>query len=211
MSAAIAPIPQSDRRGDPRALIAMTALVMADQKPVTEHLTCDLSAGGVRLCGVPLARPGSEIEVTLQMRDRCVRTAGRLLRIGSRHGKPDFAIQFVDLDASDEDAIQDVVLEALSRRERRSILLLKNQPEVRWAGWSWLDPLTPICSTAMTPLLAIQQLYEHAIEIGILNRSGDSRLAQQWMELAPEISWRAIDRAGRLHAIGSDRRRVSLL
>ena len=117
----------------------------------------DLSTGGVRLCGLPRARVGDEVGVRLQLpRDR-VYTRGYLLRVGSSAESPDFAIEFFRLSAKAEDAIHDAVIEALSHPEHRSLLLVGEQnpygPE-----WEWLDPVSPICATATTPLEAVQCL-----------------------------------------------------
>ena len=190
----------SDMRADPRALIGASALVMTGGK-ATEHVTYDLSAGGVRLCGLPVAQVGEQVRVLLQLprgRGR-VRAEGRLLRLGTTDGCPDFAIQFVHLAARAEDAIHNAVADALSRSNRRSILLLKGRDQPHWSGWDWLGPMMPICTTATTLPGAAECLGREAVEIGILSPEDRRAPTSDWIESYPKISWRSIDSAGRLH------------
>jgi hypothetical protein len=184
----------------PRAQVCARALVISEGKPATEHMTYDLSTGGTRLCGQPLATVGDELQVLLQLPEGEVRASGQLLRVGSVAGAPDFAIQFAQLEPRDEDAIQDAVLDALTHPDRRSVLLLQNGPDLRWPGWGWLRPVSPICAAAVTPLDAVRCLQEHAIAMAILGRHpGHGPRACQWSEALPELPWRTIDPVGRLH------------
>ncbi len=150
---------------------------MKVEKKATEQVTYDLSAGGVRLCGLPLARVGDEVRVLLQLpRGRgLVRASGRLLRLGETDGQPDFAIQFVHLAPRDEDAIHSAVAKALSEPDRRSILLL----EERRSGCDWLRPVTPIRTAVTTSLEAVEYLRKKAPRsgswaLGILGRGPPS-------------------------------------
>ncbi len=140
------PVDHPNRHRDPRALVCATALVLANGQ-ASEHMTYDLSAGGVRLCGVPHAQVGDEVWVQLELARGRVRARGRLLRLGSADAQPDFAIEFVDLAARDEDAIQDAVLEALSDSDRRSILLAQREEEPGWTPCFDSMPGSAVAST----------------------------------------------------------------
>jgi hypothetical protein len=169
-------------------------------------MTCDLSAGGVRLCGRPLAQIGDEVGVLLRLPERSIRAVGRVLRMGRTRGRPDFAIEFADLEPHDEDAIHDAVVEALAAPEYRSVLIFQGEHDSRWPGWEWLRPLFPICALATTPLEAMQCLQEYAIEIAIVDTSGPAPRAADWNEAIPGLPWRTIDGAGRLRGLGRDAR-----
>ena len=200
MTTALIPIPQTEYRRTPRALVCASALVMTEGKPATEQMVYDLSTGGVRLCGLPHARIGDEVRVRLQLPREWVGARGHLLRVGSAE-KPDFAIEFADLSAGAEDAIHDAVVEALAHPNRRSLLLVQGERNPYWIGWNWLDPVSPICATATTPLEAVERLEEHRCDVGIVG-SGDRRTQDlEWIEMYPEVYWRALDNAGCLHPV----------
>jgi hypothetical protein len=169
-------------------------------------MTYDLSAGGVRLCGQPLARIGDEVEVSLRLPETCIHTRGRVLRLGLTDGRPDFAISFADLSPDDEDAIHNLVLESLSAPGYRSVLLFQSQHDPHWPGWDWLRPLLSICTLATTPLEVVQCLHEYHIGLAILDSAGPAPRAADWNQALPELTWRTIDRAGRLHRFGRDAR-----
>ena len=190
-----------DRRREPRALVCARVFVMANGE-ATEHMTYDLSVGGVRLCGLPRAQVGDEVSVLLQLPWARVRAQGRLLRRGSIDGRPDFAIQFVDLEANDEDAIQDAMVDALSHPERRSLLLLQREEGFNSpACFAWLNPVSAISATAATSLEGVRCLEKHPIDMGILSSAGYAVQDSEWSEEHPEVSWRSIDYAGRLHPV----------
>ena len=194
--------PQIDRRSNPRALVCATALVETSGKRVTEHLTCDLSAGGVRLCGRPRALVGEQVGILLRLGKRQVRAWGELLRVGETAGTPDFAVRFVHISANAEDVIQDAVVQALARPSRRSILLLQSEGKPPSSNWDWLEPLSPICATATTALVALRYLEEHAIRMGILDTLEGPPQGPEWIDCYPEIPWRAVDELGRLNVVG---------
>ncbi len=197
------PVDHPNRYRDPRALVCATALVLANGR-ASEHMTYDLSAGGVRLCGVPHAQVGDEVWVRLELARGRVRARGRLLRLGSADAQPDFAIQFVDLAARDEDSIQDAVLEALSNPDRRSILLVQREEEPGWTPcFDWLAPVSPICATAITELGVVQCLQEHRIEIGILGVGGDWARDSERNAAHSAVSWRMIDYGCRHHPVAT--------
>ena len=187
------------------ASLAPSSLSARANEKVSEHITYDLSVGGIRLCGLPCAQVGDEVRVRLQLPQARVRARGRLIRRGSTDGRPDFAIQFVDLEASDADAIHEaVVVESLSQPQRRSLLLLQreggfNSP----ACFAWLNPVSAICATAATSLEAVQCLEEQPIDMGILSAPGHAVQDSEWSEAHPEVSWRTIDDAGRLHPVAT--------
>ena len=202
METALIPIPQTDRRSVPRALVCASAVVLTEGKPATEHIVYDLSTGGVRLCGLPRAQVGDEVWVSLQLpRDRvCAR--GCLLRVGSSAERPEFAIEFIEPSARAESAIHDAVVEALSHPDRCSVLLVQREEE-RYGppGVDWLDPISPICATARTSFEAVEYLEEHPFDVGIVGSGGHGTLDSEWIEMYPEVCWRSIDHAGRLHPV----------
>ena len=199
-TAMMIPRPQTDRRRPPRALVCASALLMTEGNTATEHMVYDLSAGGVRLCGLPRAQVGDEVRVRFQFPRAQACAWGRLLRRGWANGSPDFAIEFFNVSADAEDAIHDAVVDALSQLNCRSLLLV--QREGGWpACFDWLEAVSPICATAITSLGAVQCLEEHPIEMGILSTAGRGVRDFEWSEAHPEISWRTIDDAGRLHPL----------
>jgi len=190
---------QSNRRHAPRAHVCARALVMTEGTPAAEYMARDLSTGGIRLCGQPLATVGYEVTLLIQLPESEVRVRGQLLRIGATDGKPDFAVRFAQLQLRDEDAIGAAVEDALDHPGRRSLLLLQNGPGPWWPGWHWLQPVAPICATAITPLAALECIHQHPIAMGIMSRWTGLR-ASEWEEALPELPWRFIDRVGRLHS-----------
>ena len=202
-TAMMIPRPQTDRRSAPRGLVCASTLVMTEENTATEHMVYDLSTGGVRLCGLPRAQVGDEVRVRLQLPWARVRARGRLLRRGWSNGSPDFAIEFFNLSAGAEDAIHDAVVDALSRPNCRSLLLVQREGE-RPACFDWLEAVSPICATAITSLGAVQCLEEYPIEMGILSPAGGRGVRDfWWSEAHPEVSWRTIDDAGRLHPVAT--------
>jgi hypothetical protein len=175
-------------------------VVVHEEKPATEHMVYDLSVGGVRLCGLPRARIGDRVTVRLRLPGDVVVAPGRLLRAGTIARIPDLAIEFSDLSSRAEDSIHDAVVDALSRPEHRSILLIQEGRERCWPGWHWLDPISPICDTAATPLEALQHLATQSIRVGIVSAS-DRMAARFWGEIHPEIAWRALEEMGCLRSV----------
>lgn len=197
METALIPIPQ---RSAPRALVCASALVLTEGRPATEHMVRDLSEGGIRLCGLPRAQVGDEVWVRLQLpRDR-VFARGTLLRVGSSAERPAFAIEF---SARAEYAIPDAVVEALSHPDRRSLLLVQSERNSTRSGWEWLDPVSPICAAATTPLEAVQCLEGNHFDLGIVGSGGHGTQDSEWIEMYPEVCWRTIDDAGRLHPVAT--------
>ena len=204
MATTLNPIPQTNHRRaprEPRALVCASALVMTEGKPATEHIVYDLSVRGVRLCGLPRAQVGDEVRVRLQLPRAWVGARGHLLRVGSIAGKPDFAIELFDLSADAEDAIRNTVVEALSHPGRRSLLLVQSERNPYWPGWSWLDPVSPICATATTPLEAVECLREHRFDVCLVGSGDRGTQDLEWIEKYPEVYWRTLDDAGCLHHI----------
>ena len=201
MEKALIPILQTDRRSVPRALVCASAVVVIEGKPATEHMVYDLSTGGVRLCGLPGAQVGAEVSVWLQLPREGVCARGYLLRVGSSAERHDFAIEFFELSARVEDAIHDAVVEALSPPDRRSLLLVQSERNPDWPGWKWLDPVSPLCAAATTPLEAVQCLEGNHFDFGIVGSGDHGTWDSEWIEMYPEVSWRSIDYAGRLHLL----------
>ena len=202
-TAMMIPRPQTDRRSAPRGLVWASALVMTEENTATEQMVYDLSTGGVRLCGLPRAQVGDAVRVRLQLPRARVSAWGRVLRRGWTNGSPDFAIEFFNVSADAEDAIHDAVVDALSQPNCRSLLLVQRERE--WpACFDWLEAVSPICATTITSLGVVQCLEEHPIEMGILSPAGGRGVRDfWWSEAHPEVSWRTIDDAGRLHPVAT--------
>lgn len=201
--------PETDLRRAPRALVCASAVVTTEGKAPTEHMVYDLSTTGVRLCGLPRAWLGDEVTLRLQLPRARVFARGHFVRVGLVEGRPDFAIEFIELSADAEDAIHDAVVEALSHPQRRSVLLLRNgaeefRPGRLWTGWSWLEPISSICDSAATSLEALQYLAEQVVQMGILSDAAQAE-APDWAEAYPEVSWRTLERRGRLRLVRGDR------
>lgn len=186
-------------RRDPRALVCARALLTTESGAATEHLTYDLSAGGARLCGVPRAEVGERVGLLLDLPGACVSAVARLLRVATG-AAPEFALRFEEMDANDEDAIQDAVVEALARPVQRSVLLVQGGTDRCWQGWDWLAPLSSICTAAATPLEAVRCLEQHDFCVALLGMESASHIAE-WRGAAPELTWRSIDQDGRLWAV----------
>ena len=199
MEPAFIPNLQTDRRRAPRVLIGARAVLTPEGKSATEHMVHDLSTGGVRLCGLPRAQTGDEVTIRLRLHGDSASVCGRLSRAGSTAGRRDFAVEFFDVSARAEDAIQDAVVAALSDPERRSVLLLRDQQSEWWPGRGWLDPVLPICVSAITPLDAVRCLETHRLEVGIVDSVDHGTRDSELIGLYPEVSWRTIDDGGRLH------------
>lgn len=206
METAFAPAPRSDdpgfnchSRAARRALVFAPAIMSSNGRPSTEHMTYDLSTGGVHLCGLPRAREGDRVRVLLQLPRARFRASGHLLRMGWTAGRPDFAVEFLNLSPQAEDAIQDAVLEALSAPPRPSVLVI-DDPERTVAADGWLDPISPICVAAHCQE-ALQHLMQHPIDVGILSMPVGRLLGPTWAELEPGILWRTINEAGCLYRV----------
>ena len=191
--------PGESRRAS-RALVPATALVMTEGRPATQHLTYDLSTGGVRLCGVPQAQPGDDVQLLLDLPSgRRLPASGRLLRRDLTDGQPDFAIEFSRLPAHAEDVVQNEVLKALAHKDRPRLLLFGSECEEEWPGFDWLKPILSSCAPATTLPTALKYLEQLRIEIGLFSKA-DRRSPQSydWREMYPGIIWRTIDAQGRL-------------
>ncbi len=187
---------------DPRGLVRASALVVADGRTATQHLVYDLSVTGVRLCGLPGAEIGDAVEISLSLPQLRVHVFGRLRRVGTTAGRPDFAIEFDRLPASSEDIIHDAVLHALLHEEQRpSVLLFREESDEHLAGWGWLGPIFPICALATQPSLAVECLESHPIELGILSAGERRTCLPDWAAAYPEIRWQSLDESGCLHPL----------
>ena len=181
-------------RRTPRALVCARALVMTERGPSSEHMTHDLSAGGVRLCGLPYVQVGDDVTVRLFLPRGSCNALARVLRVDSTLAKPQVAIEFLELSPRAEDVIHDSVVDALSHPKRRSVLLLGEEDRGP-VGGDWFLPIWPICSRAPTPVAALQGLKEHSIEVGILSQEARSC---PWSEVVPSVVWRTVGLSGRL-------------
>ncbi len=208
--------PQPDTRRDVRALVCASALVKSAEQPLSHHLSYDLSAGGVRLCGLPNAQIGEPVEVLLHLREGRLRVSGCLQRMDSGAERPHFTIQFREPSARAEAVIAQAVsaatlfappslsgLPAQKGRTPEGVLLFDDEADPRWPGWSWLTPLRSICAEARSPLEAVEHLEARSFRMGLLRRSDVDRPLPDWAEAYPELSWLTIDAAGRLHSIST--------
>lgn len=192
------PRPLWDARRDPRALVCARAIVKAEDTSATEHLTYDLSVGGLRLCGVPRAEVGDPMRLLLHLPTTSVAARGRLVRVSRSETHPEFALQFEDMEANAEDAIQDAVLEALAQQRRHSLMLLRSFRDPHWRGWNWLAPLSSICVDAGTPLEVLRRIEEDDISVAVAGEATSRSQLSHWQAAVPQLAWRTMDREGRL-------------
>ena len=204
MTTASVPNPQMDRRRAQRALVCASAVVTSEGRPATEHMVHDLSTRGARLCGLPHARIGDEVEIRFRLPRNSVCARGHILRTGSTAESPDFAIELLSVSANAEDAIHDAVVEALSNPDRRSVLVFDPQQERYAFGRSWFNPILPICATATTALSAVQSLGDHPIQMGLMSATLEGLSVDHWAAAFRDIWWRTVDEAGCLHRIATD-------
>lgn len=193
-------------RRAPRALIRASAIVSPHERPASEHMTYDLSTSGVRLCGLPSAGVGDILRVRIDLPQRQVVASGRLVRTGATAGVPDFAIQFLGMSASDEEAIQDAVSQAFLAPTQRSVLLYRAERDYREARWRWLRPILSICASASTPGGAIRCLDQHPIGVGILPAESVATGGYEWTSVYRKIPWRMLDAQGRLQPLAVEGR-----
>ncbi len=186
-----------EQRHSPRVVVCASAQVCVKGE-TSEHMTFDLSTGGVRLCGIPTGQAGDSARLCLRLPRSVVTTLGRIVRVGERGAQPSFALQFVQLSADAEEAIEVAVEDALRAPGKRSILLLKSKSP-RACGPAWLAPVSPICASAHTALDAVQHLADHRIRYGVIGKSTWGTSNAAWAEVFPSIEWRTIDAWGRLH------------
>lgn len=192
---------QSDARPSPRALVRASAFVKVEGARATHHMTYELSACGARLCGLPAARPGDRVEVLLCLPRVRIEASGRLVRVGSSAVGPDFAVEFHHLTPDAEDAVHDAVALALESPSCRSVFLFRSEQDEHLPGWGWLGPILEICTTATTPVSAVECLEDRAIEMAILSMDAHAPQPPHWADAYPEISWHRIDEGGCLSPI----------
>jgi len=187
-----------DRRRAPRAPFCAPALVIAEAG-VAEHLTYDLSTGGIRLCGLPRAAVGDPVELLLPLRPaERLHVAGRLVRVDAGP-RAQFAVAFDPLEARAEDAIQETVLQTLEGGPGRRVLLYREPDARAETGMGWLAPVLSQCSIATSPLEAIGYLEMEPIRVAIFDWFDHAFRSRRMADTFPEIAWRAIDEMGRLH------------
>ena len=61
-----------------------------------------------------------------------------------------------------------------------------------------MRPRYHLCTNA-TPLQAVQCLEGNHFDFGIVGSGDPGTQDSEWIEMYPEVSWRSIDHAGRLH------------
>jgi hypothetical protein len=196
---------ERDRRVSPRAPLCTRALVVAeDGVSATEHITYDLSASGVRLCGLPRAHVGGQVGLLLCLAEEWVRATGELVRLDAHEENPQFAVRFTDMAAQAEDAIQDAVLRALATPQRHSVLLVRPRHSEGWPGWRWLEPVASACAVALTPLDAVVKMNVERIALGIVDPLRCCAIRPSaWRTSFPMVLWRTLDRAGRLGPVST--------
>lgn len=103
---------QANRRLAPRAQTLGRAVVF-DGPTANEYRVENLSAGGALLVGGPVPPVGARLQMVLRVGS--IPTDVIEARVAYRMGSagPGFAVTFVELDASLQDLIQDVVLAAM--------------------------------------------------------------------------------------------------
>ncbi|MBW2459873.1 MAG: PilZ domain-containing protein [Deltaproteobacteria bacterium] len=103
---------QQDRRLAPRAQ-ALGRAVVFDGPAANEYRVENLSAGGALLAGVPVPAVGTRLQMVLRVGSIPSEVIEARVTYQVGNARPGFAVAFVELDASLQDLIQDVVLAAM--------------------------------------------------------------------------------------------------
>jgi hypothetical protein len=194
--------PEPELRRHARGIVCAHAEVEVKGQ-TSEHITHDISLGGIRLCGLPHGDVGGEARLAIHLPGGTVRAAGRLVRIGATGLRGEFAVRFRELDPCAESLIDAAVIDALSQVDPRMILAVQRPINV-YTGWDWLAPVGPICAIATTTLQAVAHLREYPIRIGIVTPGAVDTPEWAWPAIYPHTTWRCIDAYGRLHAPSLD-------
>jgi len=103
---------QDERRLAPRAQ-ALGRAVVFDGPRAHEYRVENLSAGGALLLGSPVPPVGSRLQLVLRLGALPTDVIEARVAYQTASRRPGFAVAFVELDASLQDLIQDVVLAAM--------------------------------------------------------------------------------------------------
>jgi CheY-like chemotaxis protein len=120
-------------RRHPRSEVVATAVVLTARSYTGHYLVENLSSGGALLVGDPGLEPGERVELLLQLPGRePMGLSAEIVRrqVNERH-QHQFAVAFRRVAADTEDAIQQVVLEALERLSAKGdVLVVDDSSEV---------------------------------------------------------------------------------
>jgi hypothetical protein len=189
--------PGPELRRHARGIVCAHAHVVIKGE-TSEHVTHDISLGGVRLCGMPHGEVGDEARLAVHLPAGTVRGAGRLVRVGAAGLRGEFAVRFTALDDCAEGLIHAAVLDALSQPDPRTILSVQRPINV-FTGWDWLAPVGAVCVIATTTLQAVAHMRAYPIRLGIVAPGAVETPEWAWSAIYPQTTWRCIDGYGRLH------------
>ncbi len=186
-------IGQVDVRSVSRTKISVRTGVVTDAGAPFEYISHDLSAAGMRLCGVPGS--GLEVDAAVAVEIHVVGVVvsirGRVVRIDETDGRPDYAIQFTSEPERYEPEIERIV-EGESPVPPSVLLVGRSE-----ADWKWLGSAASHCGLASGPREVLSRLEDHVFEAGVL-RPDLSWQIDGWVDRYPDVAWRVMDGRGRL-------------
>jgi CheY-like chemotaxis protein len=164
----------SDRRTYARTSLMATAVVWTDAGGPMHYLVENLSVGGALLTGGPLLSVGESIKITLQLEKRTIGPLVAEMVRQSDQCDSVVAIAFRRLTVTDEDAIQQALLEALESERKRagvpacSALVVDGSAPVRQQLIRDLASLGHHAVAAATPLEATMRLADPSARFDVV-------------------------------------------
>lgn len=156
----------SERRQHPRARVAATASVMREREKLGDYLVENVSAGGALITLGPVLPEGTRIRMSLKLRGR--RPIGAEAAV-VRHaalpgGRPGFGVEFRNLPADLQDALQRAVLRELEAAAEPTVLVVGEPSalvvslirDVHEAGRSVLYASTPLEAIGLVEVAAAE-------------------------------------------------------
>jgi hypothetical protein len=159
-----------DRRTDPRAPVATSALVSRGDEEFGRFLVINLSAGGALLRGRRPVPTGQAVELEIGLpTGGFVKVGALILREGRIQGRPTFAVAFVTPPASTRESIGNAVRVTLERARRASTLLILHSEETCRALAVQLNRLGIQSFAVTTAVAAIHCLGETTFRTAIVD------------------------------------------
>jgi ActR/RegA family two-component response regulator len=152
--------PDVDRRRFPRWEILATAVVFSPDRLHGTYVVQNMSAGGAFLIGGASLTVGASVTVLVQLQQKCLGTmAARVVRrCATTSAGASFAIAFMDLNADEEDAIQQALMgeiEKMRTRAEADVMIMYPEGATRDALQRDLRKVGHASVAVATPLEAI--------------------------------------------------------
>lgn len=157
----------SERRKTYRVIVGDACARCSTGEQVGHYWVKDVSTGGALLQGRPLPPIGTEMEVLLLLPGQrpCVTDARVLRQVRTDDSPACVAVEFSDVDADLEDAIEDFIVGELSRERRPSALIAASTTPRSEALSRSLRLIGCPAAAVRTPLEAISRLEQPRGEI----------------------------------------------